>query len=87
MSNDATWRWLMEIAEAVERWSMTPRDHVRAAMATDTPVGAMLYLASKVPPEERAAVHAALPIIATDDFAEAAQKIRQAAGPLPSGTE
>jgi hypothetical protein len=47
----------------------------------------MLYLASKVPPEERAAVHAALPIIATDDFAEAAQKIRQAATPLPSGTE
>jgi hypothetical protein len=87
MSDDATRRWLMEIADAVERWSITPRDNVRAAMATNTPVGAMLYLVSKVPPEERAAVHAALPIIATDDFSEAAKQIRQAAGSLPPGAE
>lgn len=54
-------------------------------MTTTTPAGAMIYIASTiVDAGERAAVQAALPTIATDDFAEAARQIRRAADALPS---
>ncbi len=78
--NDVTTKWLEKIAEAVEHWQTMPRDSVEVAMVTSTPAGAMLYSASTIRDDrERAAVQAALPIITTGDFAEAAQQIRQAA--------
>jgi hypothetical protein len=68
---------LLQIADAVEHWPGMRKDPVEVAMVT--PTGAMICIASKIPPRERAAVHAALPIIVTDDFAEAARQIRAAA--------
>jgi hypothetical protein len=80
-----TRHWLTRIADAVERWLTMPRDNVEVAMTTTTPAGAMIYIASTiVDAGERAAVQAALPTIATDDFAEAARQIRRAADALPS---
>jgi hypothetical protein len=70
-------RLLLQIASAVERWPGIRKDPVEVAMVT--PTGAMICIASKIPPRDRAAVYAALPIIVTDDFAEAVRQIRAAA--------
>ena len=76
MSGDLK-RLLLQIAGAVERWPGIRKGPVEVAMVT--PTGAMICIASKTPPRDRAAVYAALPIIVTDDFAAAARQIRAAA--------
>lgn len=80
MSRD-TRRRLIEIASAVEGWPSMPRDSVDV---TTTPAQAVEYIASTIMDlTERAAVLAALPEITTDNFAEAARRIRRAADALP----
>ena len=54
------------------------QDSVELALVTSTPVGALSYLVGRLPPEERAAVAAALPYIGGNNFAEAAEQIREA---------
>jgi len=73
----------MKIAGALERPSTVSQDDAAREMITNTPLGTILYLASGIPLGERAKVYAALPRLATESFAEAAQLIRQAAEPLP----
>ena len=43
MRDEATRRWLMKIAQAVEDWPTMPRDSVEVAMAVSTPAGAVGY--------------------------------------------
>jgi hypothetical protein len=75
--------WLLRIADAVQNWHVMPKDSVEVAMAVETPDAAMRYSASTIlDARERAAVEAALPRIATEDFAEAARQIRAIADTL-----
>jgi hypothetical protein len=83
-----TAEWFKEIADIVERWPQLPdqdkRDDPSVGWVTETPAGAMLYIAKKIlDPGEKAAVLAALPTIGTNDFSEAARRIREAANRLP----
>jgi hypothetical protein len=77
-----TREWLLKIARAVEDWPMMPQDNVEVAISVSTPAGAVTYILSKVSPEERTRVHAGLPTLTTDNFAAAAQQIREAAEAL-----
>jgi hypothetical protein len=80
-----TRQWLMKIAKAVEDWPTMSRDDVAVAMSVPTPAGAAAYTVSRhVPIEERAAVSAVLPTLTTDDFATAAQQIREVAEAMGS---
>jgi hypothetical protein len=75
-----TKEWLLKIAQAVEDWPTIRADDVEAWMAVSTPAGAAKYIVNKfVPPEERMRVSAGLPELTTDEFAGAAQQIREAA--------
>jgi hypothetical protein len=75
--------WLQEIAKAVEKWATMPKNSVEVAISVSSPLGAVMYIVNKhVPAEDREAVCAALPDLNTDDFAVAAQRIRQAAATL-----
>jgi len=78
-----TRKWLLKIAKAVEDWLTMPKDDAAVAISVSTPTGAVEYILTKhIPTEERAAVRAALPTLTTDDFAAAAQQIREAAEAL-----
>ena len=82
-----TKQWLMKIAEAVEKWPTLPKDSVEVAMAVTTPAGAMAYIAKTIMDVgEQAAVLAALPKISTEDFTEAARRIRDVAAALPQAS-
>jgi hypothetical protein len=74
---------LLDIADALDRWPTIRWDDPAVVRVTDTPTGAMLYLVGGLPLGERAAVYAAMPLLITDDFAEAARLVRGAAGALP----
>ena len=75
--------WLLKIAKAVEDWPTMPKDDVAVAMSVSTPAGAVAYIVShRIPTEERAAVRAALPTLTTNNFAAAAQQIREVAEAL-----
>ena len=77
-----TKKWLMKIAEAVENWPTMPKDDV-GAIFVDTPAGCVEHiLRTEIPTEDLAALRAALPTLTTDDFAAAAQQIREAAEAL-----
>jgi hypothetical protein len=65
--------WLLKVADAVEQWSMTPR---QAPVSPTVAVG--LLIKRLVPLEDRAVVARALPLL-TDDFATATALIREAA--------
>jgi hypothetical protein len=77
-----TREWLLKIAQAVEDWHTLPQDSVEVAMVVSTSTGAVTYILSTVPPEERTRVRAGLPTLTTDDFTAAAQQIREAAEAL-----
>ena len=78
-----TREWLLKIAKAVEDWPTMPKDDVAVAISVSTPAGAVAYIVSKhVPTEERTTVRAVLPTLTTDNFAAAAQQIREAAEAL-----
>jgi len=56
-----------------------PKDDVEVALSVTTPAGAAKYILDQdVPPEYRAAVRQALPLLMTDNFVEAAHLIRYA---------
>jgi hypothetical protein len=74
-----TKEWLLKIAQAVEDWPTMSQDSVEAWMAVSNPAGAVTYILSKVSPEERTKVRAALPTLTTDNYAEAAKQMRKAA--------
>lgn len=77
-----TRKWLIKIADAVESWPPPGTDDpgVVMTMTTTAPAGAMIYSARTIRDDgERAAVLAALPTMATEDFAAAAGQIRDAA--------
>jgi hypothetical protein len=62
---------------------MVRGDDMAVVISVSTPAGAVDYIMSKhIPTEERAAGRAALPTITTDDFAAAAQQIREIAEAL-----
>jgi hypothetical protein len=77
-----TREWVLKIAQAVEDWPTMPQDSVEVAMSVSTPAGAVTYILSKVPTEERTKVRAGLPTLTTNNFAAAAQQIREAAEAL-----
>ncbi len=77
-----TRKWLLKIAKAVEDWSTMPKDDAAVAISVSTPAGAVKYILTHIPTEERQSVRAALPTLTTDDFAAAAQQIREAAEAL-----
>ena len=80
MEKDATAKWLIKIATALETWHTMPPDDVGVAMTVTTPFGAVMYILNRqIPAAERAAVLAAVPAVLTEDFAEAARRVRQAA--------
>ena len=86
MTNGATAKWLMKIAQALENWPTMPRDDAGKAISTSTPTGALPYVIMelRIPEGELAAVVAALPTTTTDDFAKAAGRIHEKAGHLAS---
>ena len=77
--------WLLEVAKAVEGWPTLPKDDAAVAISVSSPNGAMTYIVSKIPAEDREAVRAALPTLDTDDYSVAAERIRQAAASLKEG--
>lgn len=78
-----TREWLLKIAKALEDWPTMTKDDVAVAMTVSTPAGAVAYIVNKhIPAEARTAVSAALPTLATDDFAVEARRIREAAESL-----
>jgi hypothetical protein len=78
-----TKEWLLKIAQAIEDWPAMLMDDVAVAMSVSTPADAVKYIVNKhVPIEERTRVSAGLPLLTTDDFAAAAQQIREAAEAL-----
>lgn len=82
MTENRIANWLLSIADYVERFPAMPtaqRDR-RAGIIIETPTQAMLYAAGRIRDfGEREVVVAALPTSETDDFAEAARLIREAA--------
>ena len=71
---------LRKIANTVENWNTLPKDDAAVVISVSTPDGAMRYSASTIrDAQERQAVEAALPLIVTEDFAEAARQIREVA--------
>ncbi len=78
-----TRQWLLKIAKAVEDWPTMSKDDVEVAISVSTPAGAVKYIVNKhIPADERAAVRAVLPELTTEDFAAAAQQIREVAEAL-----
>jgi hypothetical protein len=80
--------WLLEVADGVEKWPLMSRDAMDRARIIATPTAAAVFvIARQVPLDQRAAVARALPLLSTDDFAVAAQMIREAArrGEIVSG--
>jgi hypothetical protein len=76
--------WVLRIAEAVEQWPTKPRDDLGAPAAITTPAAvAVRMVIHRVPRPLRSGVARALPLLSTQDFAEAARLIRVAAGLEP----
>jgi len=73
-----TRQWLMKLADVLERRSALRWGDATSETITDTPLGTILYLVGGIPLAERQRVYAALPIITTDDFAEATRLLRRA---------
>jgi hypothetical protein len=72
--------WLLEIANAVERWNTMLKVDAEIAISGCTPRGAVNYIVDKrIPIEDRGAVRAALPALITDDFSTEGKRIRRAA--------
>ncbi len=72
--------WLLEIANAVERWNTMLKVDAEVAIPDSTPRGAVNYIVDKrIPIEDRGAVRAALPSLVTDNFSTEGKRIRQAA--------
>lgn len=73
----------MKIAKAVEDWPTMPKDDAAVAISVSTPAGWVEHiLRTEIPTEDLATLRAALPTLTTDDFAAAAQQIREAAEAL-----
>ena len=72
--------WLVKVANGVEKWPLMSRDAMDRARIIATPTAAAIcVIARQVPLDQRAAVVRGLPLLPTDDFAGAAQMIREAA--------
>jgi hypothetical protein len=74
--------WLLRVADVVEQWPTMSKDDVAVAISVSTPSGAVKYIVSTIPAEDREAVRAALPVLNTEDFSVAAERVRQAAASL-----
>ena len=74
--------WLLKIAKAVEGWPTMRNDDAEVAISVSSPSGAVTYIVSTIPAEDREAVRAAVPNLTTDDYSVAAERIRQATASL-----
>ena len=82
MAANAAWQWLIEIAFFVETYPMMPPECCEPPVPPiiETPTQATRYAAAKIEDAtEREAVMVALPRSRTQNFAEAARLIREAA--------
>jgi hypothetical protein len=88
--HDEIRHWLMRIADVVERWPTMRHDDIETVMVVTTPAGAVAVMVNTDirTAEVRRAVVAGLPNVLSEDWAEAAQQVREAAARLvaPSTT-
>jgi hypothetical protein len=78
MTGDILRGWLLRIANSLEHWPATTNNRIDDALIVERPIDALVRIvATEISDErDRAVVTAALPRLATENYAEAARQIR-----------